>query len=549
MDVDVDVDVAVVAVARTAVRPVDGELAGWNPVELAGVVGREVLERARLEADELDEVVVGCADPVGACGADAARAIVLAAGWPVGVGGHVVDRGETSGLAAVQAAVASIRSGQASTVLVVGLGLCSVVPPGAAALNRTYGAPWGGVAERFAAAGGLLPGPRLTERAALAAGIDRAALDAAAEESRRRRAESGASRRSEEPREPGKSGKPGEPREPREPESRESGEPRKSGEPREPREPESRERRQVRRESGKPGEPREPGESGEPRESGKPREPREPGKPREPGGSGTSPAIVAVAARPGDAAGRGVYPGDPVPADVVRDWGDAAALPPAFDDEGLLTAATFAPPADCVAAVLLQAVQSRAELQSGGRPAETTTPLGPPAGVSTASHQAAGTESTSSCADPAGEATAPEGASTAVTPSQSDQGSGEAWRLGRALATVVGTGRAAGDPFDPVGDVTAAVDRALAEAGTGLDAVENIAVVEHDAATVMLVEQALGADAGRINRAGGAVATGNPGAAEELRLITDGLAVTESLLLTVSAGPTGSAAILWRKEL
>ena len=146
-----------VAAARTAVRPVDGELAGWNPVELAGVVGREVLERAGLEAGMLDEVVVGCADPVGACGADAARAIVLAAGWPVTVGGLVVDRGETSGMAAVQTAVAAIRSGQARTVLVVGLGLCSVVPPGAAALNRTYGAPWGGVAERFADRGGLLP--------------------------------------------------------------------------------------------------------------------------------------------------------------------------------------------------------------------------------------------------------------------------------------------------------------------------------------------------------------------------------------------------------
>ena len=444
------------AVARTAVRPVDGELAGWNPVELAGAVGREALERAGLGAGDLDEVVVGCADPVGACGADAARAIVLAAGWPVTVGGMVVDRGETSGLAAVQAAMAAIRSGQARTVLVVGLGLCSVVPPGAAALNRTYGAPWGGVAERFADAGGLLPAPRLTERVALAAGIDRAALDAAAEESRRRRAE-----------------------------------------------------------------------------------------------ADTSPAIVAVAARPGDAAGRGVYPGDPVAADVVRDWGDPAELPPTFDDEGLLTAATFAPPADAVAAVLLQAVEGRPESQSGGRPAETTTPLGPPADVSTTSHQAAGTESSSSFADPAGEATAPDDASTAVTPSQGDRGSGEAWRPGRVLATVVGTGRAAGDPFDPVGDVAVAVDRALAEAGTGLDAVEDIAVVEHDASTAMLVAQALGVDAGRINRSGGAVATGSTGAAEELRLITDGLTDPEAsrLLLTVSAGPTGSAVVVWRTDI
>ena len=380
--------------ARTAVRPVDGELAGWNPVVLAGVVGREVLERAGLAPADLDEVVVGCADPVGAAGADAARAIVLAAGWPVTIGGHVVDRGETSGLAAVQAAAASIRAGQARTVLVIGLGLCSVVPPGAAALNRTYGAPWGGVAERFAEVGGLLPGPRLAERAAEDAGIGRAELDAAAEESRRRRVEAGA-----------------------------------------------------------------------------------------------SPAIVAVAARPGDAAARGVYPGDPVAADVVRGWGDTAELPPAFDDDGLLTAATFAPPADGVAAVLLQAVDDQTDPSDAQPPAPSA----------------------------------------------------------------AGLGRAAGDPFDPVGNVAVAAERALAEAGVELEAIDDITVVEHDAATVMLVARALGTDRARINRSGGAVATGNSAAAEELRLIADGLAAPavagKRLLLTISAGPTGSAAVVWQMSI
>jgi len=112
---------------------------------------------------------------------------------------------------------------------------------------------------------------------------------------------------------------------------------------------------------------------------------------------------------------------------------------------------------------------------------------------------------------------------------------------------MAGMGRAAGDPFDPVGNVAVAVGRALGEAGVELSAVDAISVVEHDAATAMLVARALDIDAERINRDGGAVATGNAGAAEELRLITDGLAVPASdrLLLTISAGPTGSAAILW----
>ena len=96
-----------------------------------------------------------------------------------------------------------------------------------------------------------------------------------------------------------------------------------------------------------------------------------------------------------------------------------------------------------------------------------------------------------------------------------------------------------------------AVGRALAEAGVELDAVGDIAVVEHDAATVMLVARALGIDGARINRAGGSVATGNAGAAEELRLITDGLVepVAGRLLLTISAGPTGSAAIVWQMDI
>ena len=480
------------AVARTAVRPVDGELAGWNPVELAGVVGREALERARLSAEDLDEVVVGCADPVGACGADAARAIVLAAGWPVGVGGLVVDRGETSGMAAVQAATASIRAGQARTVLVVGLGLCSVVPPGAAALNRTYGAPWGGVAERFAEAGGLLPAPRLSERAAEAAGMGRAELDAAAEESRRRRAEAGEESRTrvqaaEESRQ-------------RRVEATE----------------ESRQRSEAAEESGQ--------RRVEAAEESRQRRVEAAEESRQRVQAAVSRAVVAVAARPGDAAARGVYPGDPVAADVLRDWGDSAELPPAFDDEGLLTAATFAPPADAVAAVLLQAPGDRD-----------------------------GPQSESFDAPPAGATTASTGASTAetVTPSRSDRGSGEAWGRGAALATVVGMGRAAGDPFDPIGGVTVAVGRALAETGTELDAVDDIAVVEQDAATVGLVARALGVAVGRINRAGGAVATGNAAAAEELRLITDGLAGSGAgrLLLTISAGPTGSAAIVWYKHI
>ena len=370
--------------ARTAVRPVDAELSGWNPVELAGAVGQEVLDRTGTDPSQVDEVIVGSAELVGANGSDAARAVVLAAGWPDRIGGHGIDRAETSGAMAVQAAAAAIASGQARTVLVIGLGLASVVPPGAGAMGRTYGAPWGGVAERLADRGGLLPPPRLAERAAVESGITRAELDAFAEESCRRRRDHDRCR-----------------------------------------------------------------------------------------------SIVAVAARFSGTRPDIRWP-TPVSTDRVRDLGAVADLPPAFGDGGLLTAATFAPPADAVTALLLQSSETR-KFQE------------------------------------------PE------------------------TAVVVGTGRAAGDPFDPVGGVPTAVDRALGSEGLKIDDIAAVAVVEPTAAAPILVGRTLGIDPAEINRSGGALATGDAGAAEELRLIADGLVGLEpgQHLVTISAGPTGSVATVW----
>lgn len=390
--------------ARTAVRPVDAELSGWNPVELAGAVGQEVLDRTGTDPSQVDEVIVGSAELVGANGSDAARAVVLVAGWPDRIGGHGVDRAETSGAMAVQAATAAIASGQARAVLVIGLGLASVVPPGASAMGRTYGAPWGGVAERLADRGGLLPPPRLAERAAVESGITRAELDAFAEESCRRR-----------------------------------------------------------RDHDRCG------------------------------------SIVAVAARFSGTRSDIRWP-TPVSVDRVRDLGAVADLPPAFGAGGLLTAATFAPPADAVTALLLQSDEP-------GRPREPVEP-GRPADLA------------------------------------------EPGRLGEPeTAVVVGTGRAADDPFDPISGVRAAVDQALGSEGLKIDDMAAVAVVEPTAAAPILVGRALGIDPAEINRYGGTLATGDAGAAEELRLIADGLVGLEpgQHLLTISAGPTGSVATAWHR--
>ncbi len=472
------------AAARTAVRPLGGELAGWHPVLLAGAVGRDILERAGLVPTDLDEVIVGCGDPVGACGADVARAIVLAAGWPDRIGGQVIDRGETSGMAAVQAAVAAIRSGQVRTVLVVGLGICSVVPPGASALNRNYGAPWGGVAERLAARtqrgrqSHLWPAPRLAEQAAARANIQRAELDAAAEHSRRLRQRAPTSTA-------------------------------------------------IVAVAAQPG----TSTTGPGNSSAR--------------SSSSNTRSSSSNTRPGNSSADGpVRRGYPVTQDVIRKWGVTANLSPMFDEDGLLTAATFAPPADAVAAVLLQAHTASEP------PPEPSTP--------TAQGAVVGGEAKRTAPDPQPDnpSTPPQHDPEALL--QAHTTLSDLPPRTQMTATIMGTGRAAGDPFDPTGNVAEAVTQALTEAGLDPDDLADLAntgelavlVSEPDMATALLVARSLNLDRAHINPAGGAVATGHAGPAEELRLITDGLAAshtqttTHGHLLTISAGPTGSAALL-----
>ncbi len=171
---------------RSPFAPVDGALAGWHPVDLTAEIINAAIDGLAIDIDEL---YVGCAEPVGAQGADLARAAVLAAGWPDRIGGTVLDRAETSGTAALHAAAAAIAAGTISAAVVVGVCSASVVPPGASALGRTYGRPWGdGPAARADEGGGLLPAPVAADRAAASRGIDRPAQDSWATGSITRRA-------------------------------------------------------------------------------------------------------------------------------------------------------------------------------------------------------------------------------------------------------------------------------------------------------------------------------------------------------------------------
>src|SRR3954466_14821928 len=90
----------------------DGALHEVTAVELETQALKAVRDRSQLDTAELDDVILGCVDPVGEQGADIARAAVLKAGFDETVPGMQINRFCSSGLDACNMAASQIFSGQ-----------------------------------------------------------------------------------------------------------------------------------------------------------------------------------------------------------------------------------------------------------------------------------------------------------------------------------------------------------------------------------------------------------------------------------------------------
>ncbi len=91
----------------------DGSLRDISSVELATQVLQALRDRNGLDTALLDDVVLGCAQPVGEQGGNIARAAVLNADYAQSVAGQQVHRFCASGLEAVNNVAAQIMAGQA----------------------------------------------------------------------------------------------------------------------------------------------------------------------------------------------------------------------------------------------------------------------------------------------------------------------------------------------------------------------------------------------------------------------------------------------------
>ena len=102
-------DAVIVSVARTPIgKAYRGAFNNTQGQALAAHVVRAALDRARVEADAVEDVVLGCAIQQGTTSFNVARQAALRAGLPVSVPGMTVDRQCGSGLMAIATAAKQI---------------------------------------------------------------------------------------------------------------------------------------------------------------------------------------------------------------------------------------------------------------------------------------------------------------------------------------------------------------------------------------------------------------------------------------------------------
>ena len=121
-------EAVIVSTARTPLaKSWRGALNLTHGAKMGGHVVHAALERAKLEPQELEDVIMGCAMPEGATGSNIARQIALRAGCPVTVPGMTVNRFCSSGLQAIAIASQRVLSGEGEIYAAGGVESISMV--------------------------------------------------------------------------------------------------------------------------------------------------------------------------------------------------------------------------------------------------------------------------------------------------------------------------------------------------------------------------------------------------------------------------------------
>ena len=159
----------------------DGALHEVTALALAAAPLRALKQRNHLDPALVDDVVLGCVDPVGEAGGNIGRAAALVAGFGIGVPGLQINRFCASGLDAINFAAAQIIAGQQQMALAGGAESMSRIGLGAS------GGAWASDPS-IAIPAYFMPQGISADLIATKYGFSRAAVDAYAVESQKRAA-------------------------------------------------------------------------------------------------------------------------------------------------------------------------------------------------------------------------------------------------------------------------------------------------------------------------------------------------------------------------
>ena len=120
-------NVVIASAARTPIGSFGGSLARISAVQLGQLVIRDVVRRAGISAEQLNEVIMGQILQ-GGCGQNTARQAAIAAGIPEHVSSYTINKLCGSGLKSVALAALAIAAGEAEVIVAGGMENMSLAP-------------------------------------------------------------------------------------------------------------------------------------------------------------------------------------------------------------------------------------------------------------------------------------------------------------------------------------------------------------------------------------------------------------------------------------
>jgi len=121
----------IVGAVRTPGGKKNGSLSQWHPADMGAVVLDELVKITGIDPKDIDDVIFGCVDQVGAQSGNIARNSILASSLPESVPGTSVDRQCGSSQQALHFAAQAVMSGTQDVVIAGGVEVMSLVPIGA----------------------------------------------------------------------------------------------------------------------------------------------------------------------------------------------------------------------------------------------------------------------------------------------------------------------------------------------------------------------------------------------------------------------------------